>query len=101
MPTISPPAPAENAVIKSRPRYPDGFSGPDSALRNEGWLDPYPAGSGSDIFVGEDNGGMVGFSILRRDNGNCPEFRIALYSAQLGRGSGSAATARPSSSDTP
>jgi len=92
--TIRPLAPADSTVIKSWPRYPEEFSGLDYALRNDGWLDHYPAGSGSDIFVGEECGEMVGFSILTRDNGNCPEFRIALHPAQLGRGYGRALTRR-------
>jgi len=92
--TLRPLRPDDISLIKSWPPYPEEFSELDYSLRNDGWLDHYGPGSGSEILVGEDEGVLVGFSILTRDNGRCPEFRIALHPEKLGRGYGSALTRR-------
>ena len=86
--TLRPLASSDIDVIKSWPQYPEEFAGLDYALRNDGWLDHYGTGSGSDILVAVDDGEIVGFSILTRDDGSCPEFRIALHPAKIGKGYG-------------
>ena len=86
--TLRPLTPADAAAIKSWPRYPEEFHELDYALRNDGWLDHYVPGGSSDIFIGEDDGDPVGFSILTQNDGRCPEFRIAIHPEKLGKGYG-------------
>ena len=80
--------PYEIAVIKSWPHYPPEFSDLDYALRDDGWLDHYPAGIATVILAAEDQTGLIGFSILSREEGKCPEFRIALHPEKTGKGLG-------------
>jgi diamine N-acetyltransferase len=80
------------AIIKSWPHYPAEFSDLDYALRDDGWLDHYPAGVDTVILVAEDQKGLIGFSILSRDEGKCPEFRIALHPEKIGKGLGNELT---------
>ena len=81
-------------VIKSWPPYPKEFSGLDYALRDDGWLDHRTPDTGSMIFVGEINSEPIGFSILTRESGTCPEFLIAIHPDCLGKGYGRELTCR-------
>jgi diamine N-acetyltransferase len=86
--TFRPLAPGDIPVVKSWTPYPEEFSELDYSLRDDGWLDHYRPGVGTEIFVGEDSTGIVGFTILTREDGICPEFRIALNPEKLGQGNG-------------
>ncbi len=76
------------SVIKSWPPYPPEFSGLDYALRDSGWLDEYVGKAGTEIFVAEDAGKIVGFSMLSGEADGCAEFRIALHPERVGKGLG-------------
>jgi nicotinamidase-related amidase/ribosomal protein S18 acetylase RimI-like enzyme len=76
------------SVIKAWPFYPAEFSGLDYALRDSGWLDEYVGKAGTEIFVAEDNGTIIGFSILSCETGGSAEFRIALHPERVGQGLG-------------
>ncbi|MGB7992778.1 isochorismatase family protein [Methanoregula sp.] len=80
------------SIIKSWPSYPAEFSGLDYALRDRGWLDEYVGKKGTEIFVAEDSGTLVGFSILTCEKGGSAEFRIALHPEWVGHGLGKTIT---------
>ena len=77
-------------IIKSWPPYPAEFSGLDYALRDSGWLDEYVGKAETEIFVAEDAGTIVGFSIFSCKTGGNAEFRIALHPERVGHGLGKA-----------
>lgn len=78
------------SVIKSWRPYPEEFKDLDYALREMGWIDQFSSKEETKIYTGEENGIIVGFTILSKDN--CPdgqaEFRIALNPDMLGQGTG-------------
>jgi len=76
------------SIIKAWPPYPAEFSRLDYALRDSGWLDEYVEKSGTELFVAEDSGTIVGFSILSSETGGSAEFRIALHPEWVGHGLG-------------
>jgi diamine N-acetyltransferase len=80
------------AVILSWPVYPEEFKDLDYALREAGWISEYLGKKETKIYVAEDCGALIGFTILSRDDaegaGNSAEFRIALHPDILGQGVG-------------
>jgi len=78
--------------IKSWPPYPPEFSVLDYSLRDGGWLDEYRTKAGTNLFVGTDEGGIAGFSIISKDDDGTAEFRIALNPDNLGQGIGKIVT---------
>ena len=56
--------PDDIQIIKSCPPYPPESAELDYALRDGGWLDEYGTKTGTEIMVAEEQGEMVGFSIL-------------------------------------
>lgn len=81
-------------VIRSWPPYPPEFAMLDYALRSGGWIDEYGGRTGTEILVAEDEGGMIGFSVLERKDESSAEFRIALHPRRLGHGLGKAVALR-------
>jgi diamine N-acetyltransferase len=80
------------AVIQSWPVYPEEFKDLDYALREAGWISEYLGKEGTTIYVAEVRGGLIGFTILSRDDidgkSSSVEFRIALHPNILGQGTG-------------
>lgn len=80
------------AVIQSWPAYPEVFKDLDYALREAGWISEYLGKKGTTIYVAEESGVLIGFTILSRDDADgkssSAEFRIALHPDILGQGAG-------------
>ena len=80
------------AVIQSWPVYPEEFQDLDYALREAGWISEYLGKDGTTIYVAEERGVLIGFTILSRDDADgkssSAEFRIALHPDILGQGAG-------------
>ncbi len=78
------------AVIKSWRAYPEEFKDLDYALREMGWIDQFSSKEGTKIYTGEENGVIIGFTILSKENDadSKAEFRIALNPDMLGQGIG-------------
>jgi len=83
-------APQDISVIQSWPAYPEEFKDLDYALRGAGWIIEYLGKDGTNIYVAEERGVLIGFTILSRDDAETirAEFRIALHLDMLGRGAG-------------
>ncbi|MHB8117274.1 MAG: GNAT family N-acetyltransferase [Methanothrix sp.] len=79
-------------VIKRWPAYPEEFKDLDYALREAGWISEYLGKNGTKIYVAEDSGVLIGFTILSKDyvdgKSSNAEFRIALHPDILGQGAG-------------
>ena len=69
-----------------------GFKDLDYALREAGWISEYLGKKGTTIYVAEERGVLIGFTILSRDDADgkssSAEFRIALHPDMLGQGAG-------------
>lgn len=82
----------DSADIQSWPAYPEEFKDLDYALRGAGWIKEYLGKRGTKIYVAEESGNLIGFTILSRDDAEggsgSAEFRIALHPDFLGRGVG-------------
>ncbi len=78
------------AVIKSWRAYPEEFKDLDYALRDTGWIDQFISKEETKIYIGKEDGLIVGFTILSKEKAaDClAEFRIALNPDALGRGCG-------------
>ncbi len=80
------------AVMQRWPVYPEEFKDLDYALREAGWISEYLGKVGTNIYVAEVRGGLLGFTILSRDDtdgkSSRAEFRIALHPDMLGQGAG-------------
>jgi diamine N-acetyltransferase len=75
-------------AIDSWPPYPAEFGDLDYALRVHGWINEYSNKPATWIYVAEDAGERVGFSILSQTDPGRAEFRIALHPGWIGRGVG-------------
>ena len=78
------------AIIKIWPVYPEEFKDLDYALRDSGWIDEYLGKDSTWIYIAEDSGVAIGFTILSKDSAPSrqAEFRIALNPDYLGQGFG-------------
>jgi GNAT superfamily N-acetyltransferase len=78
------------AIIKNWPAYPEEFKDLDYALRDSGWIDEYLGRDSAKIYIAEERGVAIGFTILSKDSAaSCQaEFRIALNPDYLGQGFG-------------
>jgi len=76
--------------IKIWPAYPEEFKDLDYALRDSGWIDEYMGKDSTRIYIAEESGVAIGFTILSKDSAkSCQaEFRIALNPDYLGQGFG-------------
>ena len=86
--TLRPITQDDIAIIKAWPVYPHEFRDLDYALRDRGWLDEYSHKPGAEILIADDDGKIVGFSIIVRETGGSAEFRIAVHPERLGKGMG-------------
>jgi diamine N-acetyltransferase len=80
--------PEDIRIIKSCPPYPPEFADLNYALRDGGWLDQYSTKTGTEIMVAEEQGELVGFSLISKDDEDCAELRIAVHPDKLGLGPG-------------
>ena len=78
------------AIIKFWPAYPEEFKDLDYALRDSGWIDEYQGKDSTRIYITEESGIAIGFTILSKDSATSrqAEFRIALNPDYLGQGFG-------------
>ncbi|HOX35514.1 MAG TPA: N-acetyltransferase [Methanoregulaceae archaeon] len=85
---LRPLTPSDIPCIRAWPPYPAEFRELEYAIRDGGWLDEYRTKSGTDIFIADDEGEILGFSLISRGPGGVAEFRIALHPRRLGQGIG-------------
>jgi len=83
---------ADATAIQNWPSYPSEFEDLDYALRDNGWLAEYRGKPDTLIYVAEQAGERVAFTILSRTGEAEAEFRIALRADKLGQGLGGAIT---------
>lgn len=79
-------------TIRNWPHYPHEFSELDYALRHDGWLAEFNDKPDASIYIAEQNGEIIAFTILAKTNASEAEFRIALRADQIGLGYGGAIT---------
>ena len=80
--------PEDIDAIDAWPPYPAEFGDLDYALRVHGWINEYLHKPATWIYVAEDDGEQVGFSILSQTDPGRAELRIALHPGWIGRGVG-------------
>ena len=80
----------DTITIKGWPPYPPEFQNLDYALRDGGWIDEYLHTPGADILVADQNGKIVGFSVIAQETGGIAEIRVAVHPEHLGQGIGTA-----------
>lgn len=85
---------ADVAQIRRWPPYTGDLAPMDYALRAGGWLDEFRAGPHTSLYAADDDGGLVGFSLLHRTGEGAAEFRLALRPDRTGQGLGAALTLR-------
>ena len=78
----------DQSNISQWPPYPDELRHLDYALRENGWIREFRPQAGSFLFAGEENGTLIGFTILCNSAATTAEFRIALRADCLGQGRG-------------
>lgn len=83
---------ADITAIQDWPSYPPEFEDLDYALRDNGWLAEYRNKPDTWIFVAEQAGEIVSYTILSRTGEAEAEFRIALRADKLGQGMGGTIT---------
>lgn len=83
---------ADVAVIQNWPAYPPEFAELDYALRSNGWLDEHRNKPDTWLYVAEQAGEVIAFTILSRTGATEAEFRIALRADEMGQGLGSTLT---------
>jgi len=78
------------AIIQNWPAYPEEFKDLDYALRDSGWIDEYLGKESTRIYIAEESGVAIGFTILLKDSATSrqAEFRIALNPDYRGQGFG-------------
>lgn len=74
------------------PAYPGDMEQMDYALRENGWLEEFRLKSHASCYAVEDDGDLIGFSILAKTAETDAEFRIALRSDKTGLGLGKTIT---------
>lgn len=81
------------AVIQNWPPYPSEFEDLDYALRSNGWLDEHRGKPDTWLYVAEQAGEVIAFTLLSKTSAIEAEFRIALRADKIGQGLGSTLTA--------
>lgn len=80
------------SAIQSWPAYPKEFKDLDYALREAGWISEYLGKEATRTYAAEEQGAMIGFTILSGEDADGSssraEFRIALHPDMLGQGAG-------------
>lgn len=83
---------ADVTAIQNWASYPSEFKGLDYALRDNGWLAEYQNKPDTWIYVAEQAGELVAFTILFKTGEAEAEFRIALRADKIGQGLGGTIT---------
>lgn len=78
----------DGASIQNWPPYPPEFEDLDYALRNNGWLAEHRNKPDSRIYLAEQNGEIIAFTILFMTGAADAEYRIALRADKIGQGLG-------------
>ena len=78
--------------IATWPVYPPEYAELDYALRVNGWIDEFAGKPETHLYVFEQDGELIAFTILAGTTAGEAEFRIALRADRLGRGLGKALT---------
>lgn len=81
------------ATIQNWPPYPPEFAELDYALRDKGWLAEHQGHPDSLLYIAEQDGERIAFTILSRTGAAEAEFLIALRADKIGQGLGSVITA--------
>ena len=76
------------AAIQNWPPYPPEFEDLDYALRSNGWLAEHRNKPDSRIYLAEQDGEKIAFTILSITDAAEAEFRIALRADRIGQGLG-------------
>ncbi|MBI3478959.1 MAG: GNAT family N-acetyltransferase [Nitrosomonadales bacterium] len=84
---------ADITAILSWPPYPPEFAELDYALRKNGWLDEFLDNLDARLYVAEQDGEIVAFTLLARTSATDAEYRIALRADMIGQGLGKTLTA--------
>ena len=79
---------ADITLIRRWPSYSGDMAQMDYALRAGGWLDEFRARADTLLYAADDDGELVGFSLLHRSGDREAEFRIALRPDRTGQGLG-------------
>ena len=74
------------------PPYPGDMEQMDYALREKGWLQEFLIKPDASCYAVEDDGDLIGFTILAKTGEKDAEFRIALRSDKTGLGLGKSIT---------
>jgi len=83
---------ADVTAIQNWPSYPPEFEDLDYALRDNGWLAKHRNKPDTCVYVAEQAGEIVAFTILSKTDEAEAEFRIALRADKIGQGLGGAIT---------
>lgn len=80
------------AVIQDWPPYPPEFCELDYALRGDGWIDEHRGRLDTWLYVAEQAGEVIAFTLLSKTSATEAEFRVALRADKIGQGLGSVLT---------
>jgi len=83
---------ADIAVIENWPAYPPEFEELNYALRSNGWLAEFHGKPDTWIYIAEQAGEVVAFSIISSTSPAEAEFRIAMHPSKIGLGLGKTIT---------
>lgn len=78
----------DEATVQNWPAYPPEFENLDYALRAGGWLAEHRNKPDTWIYIAEQAGEIIAFSILSKSSKTEAEFRIALRADKIGEGWG-------------
>ncbi len=78
----------DEITIENWPAYPAEFAALDHALRQTGWIAQFRGQPNARIYVAEQSGELIAFTILCLNAQGEAEFRIALRADKIGRGFG-------------
>ena len=84
----------DEITIENWPPYPAEFADLDYALRHDGWLAEFRDQPETRIYVAEQSGELIAFTILSQAAQGDVEFRIALRADKAGQGLGRTISAR-------
>jgi diamine N-acetyltransferase len=84
----------DEIVIENWPSYPPEFADIDYALRQGGWIAEFRDQPNTWVYVAEQSGKVVAFTILALTAQSEAEFRIALRADKAGQGLGRIITAK-------
>jgi RimJ/RimL family protein N-acetyltransferase/catechol 2,3-dioxygenase-like lactoylglutathione lyase family enzyme len=84
----------DEITIENWPAYPPEFADLDYALRQDGWLKEFRGQPETRIYIAEQSGEMIAFTILSPTAQGEAEFRVALRADKAGQGLGRTISAK-------